>query len=115
MGRGTAEFLVSEANKDRSRDVVTVAAGAAPGLVPGTILGKLTAGGNYVRWNPAGADGSQNVAGVLYEAAVGTGLKTVIGRDAEVNAAHLTYNAGATAGNKTTANDGLKTLGIIVR
>lgn len=114
--RGTANFLVSEANgMYRSRDEGTVAAGAAPGLLAGTILGKLTAGGNYVAYNPAGEDGSQTIAGILFEAAVGTVKRTIVTRDAEVNGAHLIYQAGANDAAKATANAALKALGIIVR
>lgn len=114
--RGTANFLVSEANgMYRSRDVGTVVGGSAPGLLPGTILGKLTSGGNFVTYNPAGSDGSQTIAGILFEAAVGTVKKTVITRDAEVNGAHLIYQVGANDAAKATANAALKALGIIVR
>lgn len=114
--RGTANFLVSEANgMYRSRDVGTVVGGAAPGLVAGTILGKLTAGGNFVAYAPGGSDGSQTIAGILFEAAVGTVKKTIVVRDCEVNGAHLTYQAGANDAAKVTANTALKALGIIVR
>ncbi|RDE07727.1 head decoration protein [Pelagibacterium lacus] len=114
--RGTANFLVSEANgMYRSRDTGTVAAGASPGLIAGTILGKLTASGNYVAYAPAGEDGSQTIAGILFEAAVGTVKKTVVVRDCEVNGAHLIYQSGANDAAKATANAALKALGIIVR
>jgi len=98
--RGTANFLVSEANgMYRSRDEGTVAAGATPGLIAGTILGKLTAGGNYVAYDPAAATGAQTIAGILFEAAVGTVKRTIVTRDCEVNGAHLVYQAGADAGS----------------
>lgn len=114
--RGTANFIVSEANgMYRSRDVGTVAAGAAPGLLAGTILGKLTAGGNFVAYDPAASTGAQTIAGILFEAAVGTVKKTIVVRDAEVNGAHLIYQAGANDAAKATANAALKALGIIVR
>lgn len=114
--RGAANFIVSEANgMYRSRDVGTVAAGAAPGLLPGTILGKLTAGGNFVRYDPAASTGAETVAGILFEAAVGTVKKTIVVRDAEVNGAHLIYQNGANDAAKATANTALKALGIIVR
>lgn len=114
--RGTANFLVSEANgMYRSRDEGTVAAGTAPGLIAGTILGKLTAGGNYVRYDPGANTGAEGIAGILFEAAVGTVKRTVVTRDAEVNGAHLIYQAGANAAAKATANAALKALGIIVR
>ena len=114
--RGTANFLVSEANgMYRSRDEVTVAAGAAPGLLAGTILGKLTAGGNYVAYDPLAATGAEDIAGILFEAAVGTVKRTVVTRDAEVNGAHLIYQDGADDAAKATANAALAALGIIVR
>ena len=114
--RGTANFLVSEANgMYRSRDEGTVAAGATPGLIAGTILGKLTAGGNYVAYDPAAATGAQTIAGILFEAAVGTVKRTIVTRDCEVNGAHLVYQAGANDAAKATANAALKALGIIVR
>lgn len=114
--RGTANFIVSEANgMYRSRDQVTVAAGVAPGLLAGTILGKLTAGGNYVAYDPAASTGAETIAGILFEAAVGTVKRTAVVRDAEVNGAHLIYQAGANAAAKATANAALTALGIIVR
>lgn len=114
--RGTANFLVSEANgMYRSRDEVTVAAGAAPGLLAGTILGKLTSGGNYVAYDPGASSGAQTIAGILFEAAIGTVKRTVVTRDCEVNGAHLIYQAGANDAAKATANAAFKALGIIVR
>ena len=114
--RGTANFLVSEANGMYcSRDEGTVAAGAAPGLLAGTILGKLTTGGNYVAYDPAASTGAQTIAGILFEAAVGTVKRTIVTRDAEVNGAHLIYQSGANAAAKATANAALKALGLIVR
>ncbi|MFU0503645.1 head decoration protein [Pseudaminobacter sp. NGMCC 1.201702] len=114
--RGTANFLVSEANgMYRSREEGTVAAGVAPGLLAGTILGKLTAGGNYVRYDPAAATGAEDIAGILFEAAVGTVKRTIVVRDCEVNGAHLIYQAGADDAAKATANAALAALGIIVR
>lgn len=114
--RGTANFLVSEASgMYRSRDVGTVAAGATPGLLAGTILGQLTAGGNFVAYDPGAATGAEDIAGILFEAAVGTVERTVVVRDCEVNGAHLIYQAGADDAAKATANAALAALGIIVR
>ena len=44
MGFRTAEFLISEDPGLRSRDVVSVVGGVAPGLPAGRLLGKITAG-----------------------------------------------------------------------
>jgi hypothetical protein len=114
--RGTACFIVSEAaNIYRSREQVTVAAGAAPGLEPGTILGRLTADGNYVPLNTGASTGAEDVSGILFEGAIGTVERTVVVRDAEVNAHALIYPAGANDAAKATINAALDELGIIVR
>lgn len=114
-GRHTAEFLVSEANGHRSREAATVAAGAAPGLVAGTVLGVLSAGGNHVALDPGKLDGSQTAAAILFEGAVGTVQRTVIRRDAEINGEHLVWPIGINSGQKSTAIGQLAALGIIVR
>jgi hypothetical protein len=115
-GVRTAGFLVSEANgMYRSRDEVTVVGGTTPGLAAGTILGKLTADGNFVAYDPGAATGAQTIAGVLYEGAIGTVTRTVVTRDAEVVGAHLIYQSGANDAAKATANAALAALGIIVR
>ena len=94
--RGTANFLVSEANgMYRSRDVGTVAAGAAPGLIAGTILGKLTSGGNYVAYDPGAATGAQTIAGILFEVAVGTVKRTVVTSQSRVTTVRLTVPMAA--------------------
>ena len=63
----TGEFIISEANGTRSREVVTVAAAAAA-LPAGTVLGKITASGKYVAYSDAASDGTETAAGVLYAA-----------------------------------------------
>ncbi|WP_299663852.1 head decoration protein [uncultured Ruegeria sp.] len=115
MGKLAAEFLISEANNNRSRDEVTVDATAAA-LEPGTILGKVTASGDFVRHAAGASDGSENEAGILM---FGIGAveeeRTIVARDAEVSQADLTYEAGADAAQITASNAALAALGIIVR
>ena len=114
-GRRTAEFLISEAGGYRSRDEGTVdATGGA--LEAGTVLGKITASGKFVRHAAGASDGSENEAGVLYQG-IGAeeGQRTIIARDAEVQGAELTYEDGADAAQITTSNAALAALGIIVR
>ena len=114
--RHNANFLVSEANGYRSRATGTVEGGAA-GLVAGTLLGVRTSGGNYIRHDADAADGSQTVAGILYEEiGIDEELeRTIIVRDAEVNKNHLTYEDAADAGEIIAADAALLTLGIIAR
>jgi len=108
--RRTGEFIISEANGTRSREVVTIAA-AAGAMVAGTVLSKLDADGKYVEYDNAGTDGTQTAAAILY-AAVGNAAAdqtaVVIVRDAEVDEALLT---GIDAGGKVD----LAAVGIIVR
>jgi hypothetical protein len=112
--RHTAEFLVSEEPGYRSRESVTVTATGAA-LQAGTVLGKITATGKYVKHDTAAADGSQNAAAILFEDidAVET-AKTVIVRDAVVLESSLTWGTGSVAPH-TATKAALTALGVIVR
>ena len=91
----------------------TITAGGTP-MVAGDGFNVTVAAGSgaYVAYAAAGTDGSQTVAGVLYEGVTdGTAVnRTIIARDAEVNLAHLTYT-----GTEATVVAGLAALGIITR
>ena len=106
----TAEFIQTLGNGHISIDAVNVVGGVAPGLKAGAVLGKLTAGGNYVAYASGGADGSQTVAGILYEAQIGTAIGAVVTRNAEVKRAKLVYT-----GTQATVEAGLLALGIVTR
>jgi len=113
-----AGFIVSEANDWRSRDEGTLTVGADETIVAGTILGKITASGNYIAQLAAAIDGSEAPAAILYADASGNSEDlsvTVVARDAEVNGAELTYDPAADAAAITTANADLAAVGIIVR
>lgn len=74
--------------------------------------------GQYVKHDPEGVNGSQNVAGVLYDA-VTTGVgetadAVAIVRDAEVIGSRLVWDDHDT-GEKTAAMNALDALGVIVR
>lgn len=116
MGRQTGEFLVSEANGRLSREVVTVAAGAD--LVPGTVLGQVTASGDYVALDTAATDGSEVAAAVLYDHAYAAEAPVevaVIARLAEVRGSDLEWPDGITEGDKAAAVAELAANNIIVR
>lgn len=117
-GRHPGEFLLSEAQGERSREAVTVASGAGI-IAPGTVLGRVTATGFFVPSPATGADGSQTaVAVALYGCDATTSAQriAVIQRDAEVRADALVYaasvNDGPTRAAKATQ---LAANGIIVR
>ena len=109
-GKHAVEFLLSEGNGSISREEITIAA-AAGALVPGTVLGKITATGKYVAYSNAAADGSEVAAGVLYAAApdLAADQKAVaIVRQAEVMDSMLT---GIDAAGRVD----LKAIGVIPR
>lgn len=111
-GKHTLEFLLSEASGYRSRDEVTVTVTGGVAMPSGTVLGKITATGKYVRYNNVASDGSEVAAAVLVNPLPGTNgdytKRAVIARDAEVMSAMLT-------GRDTAGDADLKALGIIVR
>ena len=113
MGIRTAEFLVSEANGYRSREVqefnsTTDWAGAA--IHAGQVYAIV--GGDAVAWDGDASNGSEDAAGILYEgvAAGKTVDRTVVVRDAEVNKAHLEYD-----GTDAQLIAALNAIGIAVR
>ena len=69
-GPHTGGFLVWEAFRDYCREVVTIASGT---LEPGTVLGKITASGNYAAHDPAAVDGTETAVAVLWGKADASG------------------------------------------
>lgn len=109
--------VISEANYARSREQITLAITAVV-LPSGTALGKLTANGQFVPYNPAGADGSQNFAGWLFErreinAATQRAVAHV--RDCEINGREVTYINALNAGQLAALEAASAALGAIVR
>lgn len=74
QGIESLEFLLSEAEGKRSRDQVTVTIAGSVALPSGTVLGKITASGKYIKYLNGASDGSQTAAAVL-----GTPLEGVNG------------------------------------
>lgn len=112
-----AGHVVSEANYARSREQITLAA-TAVALPSGTALGKLTAGGAYVPYNPAGADGSQNFAGFLYERRdINAGTQRAVAhvRDCEINGREVTYINALNAGQLAAFEAAAAAQGVLVR
>lgn len=113
-GRHPAEFLQSEANGDRSREVGTLITGQ--NLQAGTVLGMITASSKLTQYNSAAGDGSQTVVGVLFDNVDATAADVAgavyIARDAVVHKSSLEW---IDAGNETAGTPGLTSLGIIVR
>lgn len=112
-----AGHVVSEANYARSREQITLAA-TAVNLPSGTALGKVTATGHYVPLDPAGADGSQNFAGFLWERReINAGTQRAVAhvRDCEINGREVTYINALNAGQQTAFEAGAAAQGVLVR
>jgi hypothetical protein len=116
--RHPGEFILSEANGQRSREAITIASGAGI-IAAGTVLGKVTASGKYIASAVGATDGSEVPSAIaIYGADASASDVTVsaIIRDAEVNGKCLTYHADRDQPvEKTAANVALATLGVIVR
>jgi hypothetical protein len=95
------EFIVSECDGQISRDTVTVTVATAAKLVPGQVLGKLTATGKYVKFDDSATDGSETAAAILYGELDNTDGTTadfqgaVINFGAEVRSADLVWGTAS--------------------
>ena len=117
-GKHAGGFLVWEVLRDYTRETVTIASGAGK-LEPGTVLGKITTGGKYTTLAPAATNGSQNAAGILWDAvdasaADAPGVVMLRG-PAIVNRHEIIWPEGATEAQITAATSALATIGIILR
>ena len=132
----TAVFLLESPDGVALGDAITGTAATIAGIGPFTITdagtdpaigdqftitvtdAAATGEGQYVKHDPEGTNGSQTVAGVLYNA-VTTGVgetadAVAIVRDAEVIGDRLVWD-DHDAGEKTAAMNALDALGVIVR
>ncbi|MEJ2803844.1 head decoration protein [Comamonadaceae bacterium PP-2] len=115
-GRHTGEYIVSEANGTRSRQVVTLLLGND--LEPGAVLGKVTASGKYAAVDPAAEDGRETAAAILYDAvdaSTADQVAVVTARDSEVAADALSWKAGSSPAEIAAGVAALAAVGIIVR
>ncbi len=111
QGIQCAEWLISEANGNLSREEKTVTVAGSVALASGTLLGKITATGKLIAYDNAASDGSQAVVGVLYNPLPGVNgdyKATVFVRQCEVIGSMLT-------GSDPTGVADMLALGIIVR
>lgn len=100
QGVQVGEWLLSEADGQRSRSKATVTVAGSVALPSGTVLGKVTATGKLVKYSNAAVDGSQAAVGVLYNSLPGVNgdyQAAIIDVDAEVFAAKLNGGAGLDA------------------
>lgn len=115
-GAHPGEFIVSEANGNRSRDVATLVAGQ--NLAAGAVLGLIGSGGDagkYSAYDDGNSDGTETAVAILYAATDATDADTectIIARDAEVNGETLAFASGV---DEAGAIVDLAAEGIIVR
>ena len=114
-------FLLSEAAGRRSRRIVTIANGAGK-LAAGTVLGKVTATGEYVPAPAAevvGKEGAETAVAILAYGVDATDQAvevTAIDRDAEAKLPMLSFDASVDDQAKTDAKVAqLNAVGIRVR
>lgn len=101
-----ADVVKSEPRLHAGRDDVVIASGSGV-MVPGRILGTVTASGEYRPWAPGATDGSQTASGILLQnvdatAAAKPAVALVRGT-AEVVAQALVWPVGATTAQKNAA------------
>lgn len=92
-GLHRAEFLLSEGDDPIIYEEVTFAAVASTPLKPGTVVGIVTASGNYKAYASGASDGSQNAVGVTLDwvpVNASTQKGVIVTRLAEVNGSLLT-------------------------
>lgn len=115
--RHAGGFMASEAAGRRARETVTIVSGTGK-LVPGTVLGKVTASGKYAYYNNSLATGVETAVAILWDEVDATSadkVAVVIARDAEVNAGELVWEGSQDATAKNAGIADLRALGIIAR
>lgn len=122
--RHPGEFLLSEANGQRSREEITIAAGSGV-IAPGAVLGRYTSGANTGKYALAPATAADPdvghhvaIAVALYGCDTTTSDRSIaaIHRDAEVSRHGLSYASSVDDATKRSAKAAqLAAVGIIVR
>lgn len=110
------EGVLSESNRTRSRENVTVVSGQ--NLPAMSVVGLITASGKYKQVQAAQVDGSQTAAGILLyavDASAGDAKGVIIARDAEIRESALQFESTEDAGEIAAHKVVLRTLGIILR
>ena len=114
------DFLVWEAFRDYTREVVSIATGTSnPVLAPGTVLGKITASGKYAAHDPAALDGTETAVAVLWGKADATtadvNAVALLRGPAIVNGKDLVFAGTLTQPEIDAAHAALAAAGILVR
>ena len=108
----SGDFLLSKATGNYSIENRSPDTGD---LLAGTVLGQVSASGNFTSLAPGADDGSEYAAGILLANSGAEALIAVITRNAEVKADALIWPASITAQKRADAIHQLTRLNIIVR
>lgn len=114
-GQHRGEWLISEANGCRSRDVGTITGGS---FAAGTVLGRITADGKYTVSDPEASDGSEVAVAILFDNVDATSADregVIFVRDCEANLSELQWHAGVTQIEIDAAVVELAAAGIVAR
>jgi hypothetical protein len=109
-------FIVSEANKTRSRATITIAEGE--NLVAGQVLALNSGSGKYEAYDNDGTSTTNAARAILFDAVDATDADkegVAIVRDAEVHGDEIVFASSEDTGDKEAAYADLATHGIIVR
>lgn len=114
QGIETLEFMLSPPRGMRHLGTGTVTVAGSVALPSGTVLGKVTATGKFIKQTDGAGDGSQAAAAILVNPRDGVNgdyNSTLVLRDCEVIGDRLNGGAGPSA----LAKAALLALGIVVR
>jgi hypothetical protein len=115
--RHPGEFILTEQQGHLSRENAIIASGNGP-IVPGQVLGKITASGKYNIYKPAAVDGSQTAAAIAIYGGDSTSADlpvSIIARLAEINGNTLVWDATVnTAPLRATAYASLAGAGVMI-
>ena len=113
-----SDVVKTEGPNRYSRDEITLLSGVGK-IVPGQVLGKVTASGKYKLLTPAASDGTEVADVVALQYADSTSADAVrvvvLSRMAEVVAQALVWPVGITNNQKTAALAQLEAAGIVAR
>ena len=100
QGIQVGEWLLSETNGQRSRTKGTVTIAGSIALPSGTVLGKITATGNWVKYDNGLSNGAETAKGILLNSLPGVNgdyQATIFDTDIEAFGAKLNGGAGVDA------------------
>lgn len=116
-GRGAGHFVSGDCEPNQCNDHIILKASAGA-LVAGTVLGKVTATGQYALHDPALADGTEVAAAILWDDrpnVAATQRAVGVFRNAVVNGNALTWKAGITTPQRNAAIAALAANALMVR